>query len=139
MAVDESSAWGPPRYLEGAASACTGRGAAAPAGPRVAGGGGWAGSLDRWLCWWLAGPWPAAGDDGGPGLRALEEAVSGAHGNSGAAGGRTAERGLGLRPIVGGDSGLHCLRSPRGVVGAAGVAWPPRDVVSGRGLADMHR
>ncbi|KAJ1105556.1 hypothetical protein NDU88_002961 [Pleurodeles waltl] len=89
-------------------------------------------------CWWQAGQRPAAGDNEGPGLRGLEEAVSGARGNCGAAGARAAERGLGLRPIAGGDSGLHRLRRPRGAVGAVGVAWPPRDVVSRRGLADVQ-
>ncbi|KAJ1148639.1 hypothetical protein NDU88_001467 [Pleurodeles waltl] len=55
---------------------------------------------------------PAAGDSGGPGLRAPEEAVSGARGNYGAAGVRVEERGL--RPVAGGDSGPHRLRRRRG-------------------------
>ncbi|KAJ1116860.1 hypothetical protein NDU88_005065 [Pleurodeles waltl] len=64
------------------------------------------------LCWWPAGLRPADSDNGGPGLRALEVAVSGACNKRGAAGACAVDRGLGLRPIAGGDSGLPCLMRP---------------------------
>ncbi|KAJ1153726.1 hypothetical protein NDU88_006484 [Pleurodeles waltl] len=87
-----------------------------------------AGPLVR--CWWPAGPRAAAGDNGGPGLQVLEETVSGARGNCGAAGARA-------RPGPTAYSGRRQWAAPSEE--AAGIAWPPHDVVGGRGLADMQR